>query len=980
MNRSRSVSETSVGLFAFLDVLMSTMGSLILVLMVVTPKIRQETVAKVAAVAAQHAAETHRAVEMKSDAYKKPAPYVPPAVEPPRETVDLNAKLKVQLAELSQEMQERRKVSEAKLEELGSAQATLQKNQAELDELEKRLEAILRAKRLLAESVSKVSHEGIEVENKLTSTATRLRTIRGQIARASTTYTFVAYDGVSGTTRRPVLIECANSHITFLQEGITLSRVDVSGFSPSYNPLRAGAQALLDYWATHSAPGDPRPYVLLVVRPSGTAAYYEARHLLERMKDPFGYELLPDDQKLDVPPPVPEAADACRKAVEKAFAERVDAFKDVFASGLGVGRSKLLNGSGTDPFGKALSGHEGASPSPFDALGNSPLGDSKSTSQASSSTGGGQPGQSGGSASPTAGNGTVGGPNVAQSENGASGTGSTPTGSPGPGTSGPGSSNSGTSAPGTGNTGDRQAGVMLSDTGPLATGRTNAEAGGTSVMGIGTPGANGGSAVIRPGSGDGSGGGLLTGGLNRVSPSGSGTGPGATGPGGPGLDSPAGAGMPGSPGPNSGGLFTGSAGSGVPGANGQGSTGPVGTAQGAPVVGSPIPGTPGTNATAQGNLVMRPDASSVGMPGSVGLPGNGSPGMGGPGPASPDGELASSKDLPGTGTPGQASGAAPSQSDFPPSIIPRPGGGDASGLGSDSDKLAVGHPTPGVSGNGTPEGQAESPAGPSDGLEPGSLPAAPQIVSSQSAQFGPIQSGSIQSRAMQPGSSQFGSAPGGATEGGTGQVASDPTQSAPAQPSGSGTSGGGGSNTQSDPSQVGGMPSFGSPEPTASGGDDAGAPSGSESSPGSKSSDGASKLAANGDDYDAPRRANQQATYRWGISSPRASIGYEHDVRIYIERARIFVGSQPPIPCGRGESTQQLALAVLRALNREAHNWGRPRENFYWVPSPQIVVCAGGLVQYERIQPAFERLSLNSAVEYRLEVSRPSPLPRLVTE
>jgi hypothetical protein len=176
------------------------------------------------------------------------------------------------------------------------------------------------------------------------------------------------------------------------------------------------------------------------------------------------------------------------------------------------------------------------------------------------------------------------------------------------------------------------------------------------------------------------------------------------------------------------------------------------------------------------------------------------------------------------------------------------------------------------------------------------------------------------------------------------------------------------------------MPSFGSPEPTASGGDDAGAPSGSESSPGSKSSDGASKLAANGDDYDAPRHASQQATYHWGISSPRASIGYEHDVRIYVERARIFVGSQPAIPCGRGESTQQLALAVLRALNREAHTWGRPRENFYWVPSPRIVVCAGGLVQYERIQPAFERLSLNSTVEYRLEVSRPSPLPRLVTE
>ncbi len=353
MSRSRSVSETSVGLFAFLDVLMSTMGSLILVLMVVTPKIRQESVAKVAAVAAQHAAETRRAVEKTGEADKRPAPYVPPPVELPRKTVDLNAKLKVQLAELSQEMQERRKVSEAKLEELGSGQAALQKNQSELDALEKRLEAILAASAAWRNRSRKSLTKGSR--SKTNSRAPRRDSARSAVRSPahSTTYTFVAYDGVSGTTRRPVLIECANGQITFLQEGIKLSRGDVSGFSPAYNPVRAGAQALLDYWSTHSAPGDPRPYVLLVVRPSGTAAYYEARHLLERMKDPFGYELLPDDQKLDVPPPIPEAADACRKAIEKAFAERVDAFKDVFASGSGLGRSKLLAGSGTDPFGRA---------------------------------------------------------------------------------------------------------------------------------------------------------------------------------------------------------------------------------------------------------------------------------------------------------------------------------------------------------------------------------------------------------------------------------------------------------------------------------------------------------------------------------------------------------------------------------------------------------------------------------------------------
>ncbi len=71
----------------------------------------------------------------------------------------------------------------------------------------------------------------------------------------STTYTFVAYDGVSGTTRHPILIECTREHIKFLQEDVSLSSADVSGYSPSYNPVLAGAQALVDYWSTHSAPG-----------------------------------------------------------------------------------------------------------------------------------------------------------------------------------------------------------------------------------------------------------------------------------------------------------------------------------------------------------------------------------------------------------------------------------------------------------------------------------------------------------------------------------------------------------------------------------------------------------------------------------------------------------------------------------------------------------------------------------------------------
>lgn len=911
MNRSRSVSETSVGLFAFLDVLMSTMGSLILVLMVVTPKIRQEAVAK-AASAVQRSAEARRVREQGRAAKTTPAPYVPaPVIELPRETVDLNAKLEVQLAELSHEIKDRRQLADDKHEALGAEQARLQKNQAELAELEQRFEQILRAKSRLAESVTKVSSEGIAVESQLAGSAARLRTIHGEIAHAPTRYTFVAYDGVSGTTRHPILIECTRAHIEFLQEEVSLSSADVSGYSPSYNPLLAGAQALVDYWATHSAPGEPRPYVLLVVRPNGAVAYATARRLLERMKDPFGYELLPDDQKLEVPPPVSEAAEACRRAVEKAIAERVDVFKQVFGNGSGAGRGNNLGGSGPNPSGNARAQNGGAT-SPFDDLGVESSGGSKPAGQNTGNTsGGGQPGQPNGS-NPQAGpNGTNVGSAIAQSQTGLPRTGSTQAGSLGDATSGPSagpsasrSLKSGTPTPGTGMSGDRQAGVLLSDTGVLATGRTTGNPAGISMMGIGTPG-TGSSAASAAGTG--------------------GTGTGSSGKGGTGM-----------------------------GGSGAGGSGAGGSGAGAFSGGSPGVGGP------------RADGTSTGSPsGSSGhSPGTGSSGTGVPGGDSPDSGFASTGGPEGTGAQGPAAAGSASQSEFPPSIIPRSGAAESSSLGTGSDRLTVGHPTPGVSGNETSDGQPQAPTGQSGELESGSF--------ASGSQSGP-HSGS------QSGSTQFGSTESGSTQSGPAQADSEGLGQGQSQSAEFGASQGG-ANGQPESGQAGGSPSSGSASSSASGGDEGQSAAASDASPGARAVDGLPNFATSSDDDGGPRRANQQTTHRWGISSPRASIGFEHDLRVYIEAGRIFVGGQSPIACGRGESSDQLSFAVLRALDREARSWGRPRENFYWVPSLRIVICPGGVLQYERIQPALLRHGLSATVDFRLELSRPAPLPRLLTE
>jgi len=228
---------------------------------------------------------------------------------------------------------------------------------------------------------------------------------------------------------------------------------------------------------------------------------------------------------------------------------------------------------------------------------------------------------------------------------------------------------------------------------------------------------------------------------------------------------------------------------------------------------------------------------------------------------------------------------------------------------------------------------------------------------------GGVQSGSAGTGPAQLQTPEFGSPQGGSQQAGS-QQGGSPQSGSAAQP---------------DSGQAGGSPSFGSSTSNASSAD-GGQPGAGSDAPGSKAMDGLPSFATSSEDDGGPHRPNRQTTHQWGIASPHASIGFEHDVTVYIEARRICVGGQPPILCGRGEMSDQLSFAFLRALDQDARTWGRPRENFYWVPNLRIEISPGGILQYERIQPALLRHGLSSTVDFRLEMSRPAPMPSLVTE
>jgi hypothetical protein len=243
------------------------------------------------------------------------------------------------------------------------------------------------------------------------------------------------------------------------------------------------------------------------------------------------------------------------------------------------------------------------------------------------------------------------------------------------------------------------------------------------------------------------------------------------------------------------------------------------------------------------------------------------------------------------------------------------------------------------------------------GAGPGQLEPLQQSGSMQPGglQPGILQPANLQPDKLQPGAFQPGINPSGPRGIGQSMPQSDPS----------------GSETVGDPGQVASTGSQGSPSAmsgspmSASMGSD-GQSAGESNASGSAMS-GMPTFGFNMNADPSAARSSRSVRHQWGMASPGATIGFERDVTIYVESHRIFVGGEPPISCGRGESNNALAAAVVAALDRDARTWGRPPDNFYWVPNVKFVISPGGNQHYERIHKAIIRHGLISSVDFRLD-------------
>lgn len=377
MSRTRGQTSNTISLFPFLAVLMCAMGLLIFLLIVTTQQIRSDTIAK--HIAKRRADQPPPAIVQpnlplavwpqviqpptlepsiplepeviepipvlvelgyaQSVPVLPPVKVIPPAPpEPDPEPIwpaaiaqkpnptDPNIKLRARASEFEA-------AKKSWLDAVRKKEQAVAKLQAEVDLLTESLKQI----NSQIESVTKERSANSETERKLLIAQNQLF---GQLAKiqqqleeaqklanaSATKFQVVPFDGQTGTNYRPIIIECTAQGMRFLPENVLLTQEDFDSFTLGKNPLLAGAKALSDYWtkvSVRSRGQEPEPYVLLIVRPSGSK-YFAARQLLEALDRPFGYELVEENLPIQVPPVDPVAAELCRSAVEATLKERAD--------------------------------------------------------------------------------------------------------------------------------------------------------------------------------------------------------------------------------------------------------------------------------------------------------------------------------------------------------------------------------------------------------------------------------------------------------------------------------------------------------------------------------------------------------------------------------------------------------------------------------------------------------------------------------
>ena len=359
MRRAVRRQAVGVALFPFLAVLICTMGSLIVLLVLLVQQARLD--------ARSIAAEQVGAV--------------PPDDQQLRQQLE-EAQWKRELLEQSR-AEKTKELADSRVK-LAHLEDHIQRLATRARDLMERAKAIDEGQQLQDNQLAAAQAELARLQQEIAKKQAELDETRKRLQAQEQWFALIPYEGPHGTRRRPIYIECTAEGVIIQPEGLVFSPDDFNGPLGPHNPLDAALRTIREH-LNATARGTGEPYPLLVVRPSGIVAYGAARAALKDWDEEFGYELVGDDKKLAFGSPDPALSGLLQKSVavarrrQAAMAammprrfqgeEPLTSFSpDSLAGGAGTGASPGGRGAGT---GRGSTGASGGS-SPAGSLGTSP--------------------------------------------------------------------------------------------------------------------------------------------------------------------------------------------------------------------------------------------------------------------------------------------------------------------------------------------------------------------------------------------------------------------------------------------------------------------------------------------------------------------------------------------------------------------------------------------------------------------------------
>jgi archaellum component FlaC len=293
--RKRRGDNTAPSLFPFLAVLLCTIGALILILAITVTNTH---------------ASARKDAELAMEDVKDSADFAEVVTE----------ELAAQRENLKTKIEQRRR-------DLADIEDHIERLKKNLEQLLDRMETLQSRTNDASSTLEERTQKLTELRQEIDAKKKELLEEIEKQKRRKPAFAIIPYSGNSGTSRRPVYIECTPAGIVLQPEGILIAASDLKPPLGPGNPLDAALRVLrVAYQQRDVTFGMTQPpYPLLLVRPDGIQTYALAREAMNGWDDQFGYELIGAEMELKFPMGVPglreelENAIALAKQRQKAF-------------------------------------------------------------------------------------------------------------------------------------------------------------------------------------------------------------------------------------------------------------------------------------------------------------------------------------------------------------------------------------------------------------------------------------------------------------------------------------------------------------------------------------------------------------------------------------------------------------------------------------------------------------------------------------